>query len=104
MVGNHIILAAHSAGLLNVLILGERNSASAILLSHCQLVISLPLSVFLWIFGVVDDVADGLPPPGGLCRCGEASGAWLPWVFTSLNQNGLPKQTALFFIYRIDSG
>lgn len=46
MVGDHIILAAHSAGLLDVLILVKRNSASAILLSHCQLVINLPPSVF----------------------------------------------------------
>ena len=60
MVGNHIILAAHSAGLLNVLILGEKKlgvgDPAVALPARNQ-----PAAVrLLWIFGVVDDVADGL--------------------------------------------
>lgn len=60
MVGNHIILAAHSAGLLNVLILGEKKlgvgDPAVALPARNQ-----PAAVrLLRIFGVVDDVADGL--------------------------------------------
>ena len=60
MVGNHIILAAHSAGLLNVLILGEKKlgvgDPAVALPARYQ-----PAAVcLLRVFGVVDDVADGL--------------------------------------------
>ena len=60
MVGNHIILAAHSAGLLNVLILGEKK------LGVGDPTVALPARnqpaavCLLRIFGVVDDSADGL--------------------------------------------
>ena len=60
MVGNHIILAAHSAGLLDVLILGEKKlgigDPAVALPARNQ-----PAAVrLLRIFGVVDDGADGL--------------------------------------------
>lgn len=60
MVGDHIILAAHPAGLLNVLILGEKKlgvgDPAVALPARNQ-----PAAVrLLRIFGVVDDVADGL--------------------------------------------
>ena len=60
MVGDHIILAAHSAGLLNVLILGEKK------LGVGDPAVALPARnqpaavCLLRIFGVVDDSADGL--------------------------------------------
>ena len=60
MVGDHIILAAHPAGLLNVLILGEKKlgvgDPAVALPARNQ-----PAAVrLLRIFGVVDDSADGL--------------------------------------------
>ena len=60
MVGNHIILTAHSAGLLDVLILGEKKlgigDPAVALPARNQ-----PAAVrLLRIFGVVDDGADGL--------------------------------------------
>ena len=60
MVGDHIILAAHSAGLLGVLIFGEKELGigdPAVALPACY----QPAAVcLLRIFGVVDDSADGL--------------------------------------------
>ena len=60
MVGDHIILAAHSAGLLGVLIFGEKELGigdPAVALPACY----QPAAVcLLRIFGVVDDGADGL--------------------------------------------
>ena len=60
MVGDHIILAAHSAGLLDVLIFGEKKLGvgdPAVALPACY----QPAAVcLLRIFGVVDDSADGL--------------------------------------------
>ena len=60
MVGNHIVLAAHSAGLLDVLIFGEKELGigdPAVALPACY----QPAAVcLLRIFGVVDDGADGL--------------------------------------------
>jgi len=60
MVGDHIIPAAHSAGLLDVLILGEKKLGvgdPAVALPACY----QPAAVcLLRIFGVVDDSADGL--------------------------------------------
>ena len=61
MVGDHIILAAHSAGLLDVLILGEKELGvgdPAVALLACYQPAAVRL---LRIFGVVDDSADGLP-------------------------------------------
>ena len=60
MVGDHIILAAHSAGLLGVLIFGEKElgigDPAVALPARYQ-----PAAVrLLRIFGVVDDSADGL--------------------------------------------
>ena len=60
MVGDHIVLAAHSAGLLDVLIFGEKKlgvgDPAVALPARNQ-----PAAVrLLRIFGVVDDVADGL--------------------------------------------
>ena len=60
MVGDHIILAAHSAGLLDVLIFGEKKlgvgDPAVALPARNQ-----PAAVrLLRIFGVVDDSADGL--------------------------------------------
>ena len=60
MVGDHIILAAHSAGLLDVLIFGEKKlgvSDPAVALPACNQSAAVRL---LRIFGVVNDVADGL--------------------------------------------
>ena len=60
MVGDHIILAAHSAGLLDVLIFGEKE------LGVSDPAVTLPARYqpaavcLLRILGVVDDVADGL--------------------------------------------
>ena len=59
MVGDHIILAAHSAGLLGVLIFGEKE------LGVGDPTVALPARnqpaavCLLRIFGVVDDSADG---------------------------------------------
>ena len=60
MIGDHIVLAAHSAGLLNILIFSEKELGvgnPAVALPACN----QPAAVcLLRIFGVVDDVADGL--------------------------------------------
>lgn len=60
MVSNYIILAAHSAGLLDILIFckkkfGIRDPAVTLPARNQSAVIRL-----LWIFGVVDNVADCL--------------------------------------------
>ena len=60
VIGNHIILAAHSASLLDVLILGEKelgigNPAVALPARNQPAAVRL-----LRILGVVDDSADGL--------------------------------------------
>ena len=58
----------------------------------------------LWIFGVVDDVADGLSHRAAFAGVErhQARGCHVEHLLKK--QNGLPKQTVLFFIYRIDSG
>ena len=103
MVGDHIVLAAHSAGLLDVLILGEKKLGigdPAVALPACY----QPAAVcLLRIFGVVDDSADGLSHRAtfaGVERhqaCGCHVGHLLK------KQNGLPKQTsfALFYFFCI---
>ena len=104
MVGDHIILAAHSASLLNVLILGEKK------LGIGDPAVALPARnqpaavCLLRVFGVVDNVADGLSHRAAFAgvQGHQARGCHAEHLLEK--QNGLPKQTVLFFIYRIDSG
>lgn len=66
MIGDHIVLAAHSASLLDILPLGEQK------LRICDSAVALPASDelavirLLRIFGIVQYVADGLPDRAAL--------------------------------------
>ena len=93
MVGDHIILAAHSAGLLDVLILGEKKlgigDPAVALPARNQ-----PAAVrLLRIFGVVNDVADGLSHRAAFAgvQGHQARGCHAEHLLEK--QNGLPKQT-----------
>ena len=94
MIGDHIILATHSAGLLDVLILGEKK------LSVGDSAVALPARnqpaavCLLRIFGVVDDVTDS-PPHRAACagvQGHRARGCHVGHLLEK--QNCLPKQTA----------
>ena len=93
MVGDHIILAAHPAGLLNVLILGEKKldvGDPAVALPACD----QPAAVcLLRILGVVDDVADGLSHRAAFAgvQGHQARGCHVGHLLEK--SNGLPKQT-----------
>ena len=93
MVGDHIILAAHSAGLLGVLIFGEKELGigdPAVALPACY----QPAAVcLLRIFGVVDDVADGLSHRAAFAgvQGHQARGCHVGHLLEK--QNGLPQQT-----------
>ena len=93
MVGDHIILATHSAGLLDVLILGEKelgvgNPAVALPARYQPAAVRL-----LRIFGVVDNVADGLSHRAAFAgvQGHQARGCHAEHLLEK--QNGLPKQT-----------
>ena len=93
MIGNYIILAAHSAGLLDVLILGEKElgvgDPAVALPARNQ-----PAAVrLLGIFGVVNDVADGLSHRAAFSgvQGHQARGCHFGHLLET--QNGLPKQT-----------
>ena len=93
MVGDHIILATHSAGLLDVLILGEKElgvSNPAVALPACDQPAAVRL---LRIFGVVDDSADGLSHRAAFAgvQGHQARGCHAEHLLEK--QNGLPKQT-----------
>ena len=93
MVGDHIILAAHSAGLLGVLIFGEKELGigdPAVALPACY----QPAAVcLLRIFGVVDDSADGLSHRAAFAgvQRHQACGCHVGHLLEK--SNGLPKQT-----------
>ena len=90
MVGDHIILAAHSAGLLGVLIFGEKE------LGISDPAVALPARnqpaavCLLRIFGVVDDGADGLPHRAAFAgvQGHQARGCHVEHLLKK--QNGLP--------------
>ena len=93
MVGNHITLAAHSAGLLDVLIFGEKElrigDPAVALPARNQ-----PAAVcLLRIFGVVNDVADGLSHRAAFAgvQGHQARGCHVGHLLEKAN--GLPKQT-----------
>lgn len=93
MVGDHIILAAHSAGLLDVLILGEKKLGvgdPAVALPACYQPAAVRL---LRIFGVVDDSADGLSHRAAFAGVErhQARGCHVEHLLEK--SNGLPKQT-----------
>ena len=90
MVGDHIILAAHSAGPLDVLIFGEKELGigdPAVALPTCNQSAAVCL---LRVFGVVDDVANSWSHRAAFAgvQGHQARGCHVE------KQNGLPKQTA----------
>ena len=93
MVGDHIILAAHSAGLVGVLIFGEKELGigdPAVALPACYQPAAVRL---LRIFGVVDDGADGLSHRAAFAgvQGHQARGCHVGHLLEK--SNGLPKQT-----------
>ena len=93
MMGDHIILAAQSAGLLDVLILGEKKLGvgdPAVALPACNQPAAVRL---LRIFGVVSDAADSLSHHAAFAgvRGHQARGCHVGHLLEK--QNGLPKQT-----------
>ena len=91
MVGDHILLAVHAAGLWDVLILGEKKLGDPAVALPAR---NQPAAVcLLRIFGVVDDGADGLPHRAAYAgvQGHQARGCHVGHLLKK--SNGLPKQT-----------
>ena len=99
MVGDHIVLAAHSAGLLDVLIFSEQKlgvSDPAVALPACDQPAAICL---LRIFGIVDDVADGLSHRAAFAGVQGHQARSCHVGHLLEKKNGLPQQTVLCRIW-----